>query len=86
MSKKKSGLPTVAGSPSGPRYDLEPPVLVVDEDPPPTVIHHETSVAGGDRAPHSVPTVEHQSGSRNVPMTPYGGGLVAVSSDLGDNW
>ena len=86
MSKKKSMSPTMPVSPRGPRYDLEPPVAVVAGDPPLVVVHHEVPVADVRDRGRAGPSVEHQTGARNVPMTPYGGSLVAVSSDLGDNW
>ena len=82
MTMNSSGVPGVAPAPGGPRYELEPPVVVLDDNPPPVVVRDDVVVS--TRVPES--RVEHQSGSRGVPMTPYGGSLAAVSSDLGDNW
>lgn len=71
----------VAEAPTGERFNLEPPVAVFDDNPPVVVIRDDLAVVS-----HTPPPAVHQVGSRNVAMTPYGGSLAAVSTELGDNW
>ena len=81
MRKNFLSKKVVAAAPSGERFDLEAPGAVVDDNPPIVVVRDDLSVSSKVDA-----ATAHQVGSRNIPMTPYGGSLAAVPMDLGDNW
>jgi hypothetical protein len=81
MRKRFLSKTPVASAPTGERFDLEAPIAVIDDNPPIVVVRDDLTVSSHAPGPSA-----HEVGSRNIPMTPYGGSLAAVPTTIGDNW